>query len=48
MSFPDPDPWGNPWIFEVTDSGSFRIRSLGADGLPGGTGEDADLSSDEP
>lgn len=42
------DPFGRPWIFEVTGRSSFRIRCLGADGLPGGTGADADLSSDDP
>lgn len=42
------DGWGNPLIYERDSSGSgwaFRIKSYGADGKPGGEGEDADLDS---
>lgn len=39
------DAWGNPFVFERTDSGDekFIIYSYGADGKPGGTGYDADI-----
>lgn len=36
------DPWGGDYIYVLTD-GQVRIRSLGADGQPGGTGIDADV-----
>lgn len=40
------DPWGAPYIFtspgERTPRG-FDLLSLGADGVPGGEGEDADI-----
>jgi general secretion pathway protein G len=38
------DPWGRPYEFTV-DGGRSRVvvRTLGADGLPGGEGEDADI-----
>jgi len=42
------DPWGNPYIYlspgEVNPRG-YDLLSLGADGEPGGEGEDADISS---
>lgn len=38
------DPWGNPYIYE-SDGGSYEIISYGADGLPGGVDENADISS---
>lgn len=38
------DPWGNPYIYESSGS-SFEIISYGADGLPGGVDEDADITS---
>jgi len=38
------DPWGKPYVFtSPTASGGVDIVSLGADGLPGGEGENADL-----
>jgi len=40
------DPWGNPFRYEVEGSSQFTIVSYGADGMPGGSGYDADLSSD--
>ena len=40
------DPWGNPYRYEKESSSKFSIMSYGADGMPGGTGYDADLSSD--
>ena len=42
------DPWGNPYIYfspgEVNPRG-YDLLSLGADGEPGGEGEDADVVS---
>ena len=39
------DPWGNEYVLEVLDGGrGIEIKSLGADGKPGGAGEDADIS----
>lgn len=39
------DPWGNPYILRVPGivNPGFDIVSLGADGEPGGEGEDADI-----
>ncbi|MEN1705234.1 MAG: type II secretion system major pseudopilin GspG [Planctomycetota bacterium] len=41
------DPWGNPYLLIIPGPGEFpyEILCYGADGQPGGTGEDADLSS---
>lgn len=42
------DPWGRPYIYRSpgTDNPtSFDLETLGADGAPGGEGEDADLSA---
>lgn len=45
------DPWKNPYIYEASKlggvQGSYEIKSLGADGLPGGSGQDADVSTDQ-
>ena len=40
------DPWGNPYRYEAKVPGEPRPRvyTYGADGAPGGTGEDADIS----
>ncbi len=35
------DPWGNPYRY--TSNGAYEIVSLGADGAPGGEGENADV-----
>lgn len=40
------DPWGNEYTYEVSGS-DFRIISYGADGSPGGEGEEADIISNE-
>jgi len=39
------DPWGNPYQYRVPgeDGRPFTIVSLGADGKPGGEGNDADI-----
>ncbi len=39
------DPWGNDYVYS-REGDSFRVRSLGADGLEGGEGADADIDSD--
>ena len=41
------DPWGNPYIYESPGSHGFdyEVVSLGADGLPGGEDENADIES---
>lgn len=41
------DPWGRPYVYELKDDGTFRILTLGKDGKPGGTGENADLATDD-
>jgi general secretion pathway protein G len=41
-----PDPWGHPYQYKAPGAKSeFEITSLGRDGQPGGTGEDADIVS---
>lgn len=39
------DPWSNPYVYTLEGSSSFTIVSYGADGSPGGTQENADISS---
>lgn len=40
------DPWGRPVIYAVDEaSHTFRVISLGADGKPGGSGVDRDLTA---
>ena len=40
------DPWNRPYQLTVPGkAGPFDIISLGGDGAPGGSGEDADISS---
>lgn len=51
-SFMDPpripkDPWGNAYVYTKDGSRNFKIVSYGADGSPGGTEVNADISSDE-
>lgn len=40
------DPWGNPYVYTLEGGNEFKIVSYGADGAPGGSGLDADISSD--
>ncbi len=41
-----PDPWGHPYAYRAPGPTSeFEITSLGRDGQPGGSGEDADIHS---
>ena len=38
------DPWGRPYVYRTPGAkGEFDLYSLGKDGKPGGTGEDADI-----
>ena len=41
------DPWGKPYGYESPSPGStkFRVFSLGADGKPGGVGDDHDIDN---
>lgn len=39
------DAWGNPYFYVRADT-PYLLVSLGADGKPGGEGEDADIRSD--
>ncbi|XXF75979.1 type II secretion system protein GspG [Myxococcaceae bacterium GXIMD 01537] len=41
-SVPD-DPWGRPYVYRY-DGKKSNVMSFGADGQPGGSGEDADLT----
>jgi general secretion pathway protein G len=41
------DGWGRPYLYE-SDGGSARIWTLGRDGVPGGTGADADIAVQFP
>jgi general secretion pathway protein G len=41
------DPWGHPYVYQVPGTkGDYAVISYGRDGQPGGTGEDADISSE--
>ena len=37
------DPWGNPYVYLLEGSSDFSVTSYGADGQPGGQGDDEDL-----
>jgi len=43
-----PDPWGNEYVYQSPgpDGQDFLIISYGADGAPGGEGDNADITSD--
>ena len=41
------DGWGHPFVYIVQGT-HYRVVSYGQDGTPGGTGWDADISSDNP
>ncbi len=41
-----PDPWGRPYRYKSPgDHGDYDLITLGADGQPGGTGENIDVNS---
>ena len=37
------DPWGKPYRYQLAPNGAIEIVSLGADGVAGGEGENADI-----
>jgi general secretion pathway protein G len=40
------DPWGRPYIYRAPGTkGDFDVTSYGKDGVPGGSGENADVSN---
>jgi general secretion pathway protein G len=42
------DPYGRPYVYRSPgekNPGSYDLASLGRDGVPGGTGEDSDVTS---
>jgi len=40
------DPWGRPYLYKSPgEHGEYDLLSLGKDGRPGGTGDDADITS---
>ena len=39
------DPWDNEYVYKLTGSSDYEIISYGADGSPGGSGYEADISS---
>lgn len=40
------DPWGNPFVYTSPgQNAEYDISSYGADGVPGGEGEDSDVNS---
>jgi general secretion pathway protein G len=39
------DPWGRPYQYRMSDTGKGYVMTYGSDGLPGGTGDAADLIS---
>jgi general secretion pathway protein G len=43
--YPPKDPWGNPYVYRYEGGRRFEILSLGADGRPGCSCMDCDLSS---
>jgi general secretion pathway protein G len=41
-----PDPWNRPFIYKSPgDHGEYDLFTLGADGVPGGTGENQDVAN---
>ena len=38
------DPWGHPYEYARRSSTTFMLISYGRDGMPGGDGDDADIS----
>jgi general secretion pathway protein G len=41
-----PDPWSRPYIYKIPgDHGEYDLYTLGADGVPGGTGENQDVTN---
>jgi hypothetical protein len=43
---PASDPWGRPWVYRSPgEIDTIELASYGANGVPGGTGDDADITS---
>ena len=40
------DPWGNEYYYEYNGGDDFSLLSFGADGSPGGEGNDADIGQE--
>ena len=41
-----PDPWGKPYVYKIPGQhGDYDLYSLGKDGVPGGNGDTADVTS---
>lgn len=41
-----PDPWGHPYVYKSPgEHGDYDLLSLGKDGQPGGSGENADITN---
>jgi type II secretion system (T2SS) protein G len=43
VTYPTNDAWNRPIAFEFSSSGTFTLRSLGRDGVAGGSGDDHDI-----
>ena len=41
------DPWGNAFVYTSENGRSFVVTSYGADGAPGGSGDGADITSED-
>ncbi len=41
------DPWGNAYVYQKEGNSAFKIMSYGGDGSPGGSGANADISSED-
>ena len=42
------DPWGNPYVYEPPTGGrKLNVISYGKDGVPGGEGDDADITHEQ-
>ena len=40
------DPWGKPYVYRSSgEKGDFDLSSHGKDGVPGGTGDNADITN---
>ena len=39
------DPWAHAYEYTAKDDGTYTLRSLGADGKPGGNGDNADIDN---
>ena len=41
------DPWGNEYDYQISNDGNdYTVKSYGADGAPGGDGDNADIGED--